>query len=399
MSTQFLLSYDFPPIGGGIARMMGELARRYPAGTLVVSTGQFGNWEETDAGLPNVVDRLVIPSRRLRALPGLVLWSRRAAALARSLRPEFVWCGNLKPAGYPARWVRQRVGTPYGIIVYGTDLLLLQRRIRRSAIKRQTVKTLIGSAAVIVAISGWTRDLCLTVLDELGLGGGKLDVRTVPLGTVPVRFRPGIEQSVVRARYGLDGRRWLLSVARLTPHKGIDTGLRVVARLREAYPDLGYAVVGSGDQLPALDGMAQKLGISDRVRLLTSVPDGDLPAVYNCAEIYLGLSRLTDSAAEGFGISLVEASASGVPVVAGRSGGIPEAVRDGETGLLVDAEQPEEVGRALCSLLEDRALAQRLGAAGRRAVESYYNWDRVTADLADIGHELGVPGVLEAAHS
>jgi phosphatidylinositol alpha-1,6-mannosyltransferase len=203
----------------------------------------------------------------------------------------------------------------------------------------------------------------------------------------------------VRARYGLDGRRWLLSVARLTPHKGIDTGLRVLARLREAYPSLGYAVVGSGDQLSALEGMAHKLGVSDRVRLLTSVPDRDLPAVYNCAEIYLGLSRLTDLAAEGFGISLVEASASGVPVVAGRSGGIPEAVRDGETGLLVDAEQPEEVSRALCSLLEDRDLALRLGSAGRRAVESYYNWDRVTADLADIGHELGVPGPQEVAHS
>lgn len=399
MSTQFLLTYDFPPMGGGIARMMGELARRYPAGSLVVSTGQYGSWAEADANLPSVVDRLAIPSRRLRALQGLVLWSRRAAALARTLHPEFVWCGNLKPAGYPARWVRQRVGTPYGIIVYGTDLLLLQRRIRRSAIKRQTVKALIGSAAVIVAISGWTRDLCLAVLDELGLGGGRLDVRTVPLGTDPVRFRPGIEPSSVRARYGLDGRRWLLSVARLTPHKGIDTGLRVLARLREAYPSLGYAVVGSGDQLSALEGMAHKLGVSDRVRLLTSVPDGDLPAVYNCAEIYLGLSRLTDLAAEGFGISLVEASASGVPVVAGRSGGIPEAVRDGETGLLVDAEQPEEVSRALRSLLEDRNLALRLGSAGRRAVESYYNWDRVTTDLADIGHELGVPGPQEVAHS
>jgi phosphatidyl-myo-inositol dimannoside synthase len=389
MSTQLLLTYDFPPMGGGIARMMGELARRYQPGTLVVSTGRYGDEAETDGSLPNVVDRLGIPSRRLRTLQGLVLWSRRAAALARSLHPEFVWCGNLKPAGYPARWVRQRVGTPYGILFYGTDLLLLQRRIGRSVVKRQTVRALIGSAAVLVAISQWTRDLCLTVLDELGLSGGKLDLRIVPLGTDPVRFRPGIDPSSVRARYGLDGRRWLLSVARLTPHKGIDTGLRVLSRLRERYPDLGYAVVGAGEQLPILEGMTQRLGVADRVRFLTSVPDGDLPAVYNCAEVYLGLSRLTDHAAEGFGISLVEASASGVPILAGQSGGIPEAVREGETGLLVDAEEPDEVCQALRSLLDDRPLAQRLGAAGRRAVESYYNWDRVTADLASIGHELG----------
>ena len=390
MNSQLLLTYDFPPMGGGIARMMGELARRYQPGTLVVSTGQYGDGSKADADLPNVVDRLGIPSRRLRALQGLVLWSRRAASLARSLHPEFVWCGNLKPAGYPARWVRQRAGTPYGILFYGTDLLLLQRQIRRSAVKRRTVRALIGSAAVLVAISRWTRDLSLAVLDELGLGSGKLDLRIVPLGTDPLRFRPGIDPSTVRSRYGLDERRWLLSVARLTPHKGIDTGLRVLSRLRERYPDLGYAVVGSGDQLSSLKDMAERLGVTDRVRFLTSLPDGDLPAVYNCAEVYLGLSRLTDQAAEGFGISLVEASASGVPVLAGRSGGVPEAVRDGETGLLVDAEDPDEVCRVLSSLLGDRPLAQRLGAGGRRAVESYYNWDRVTADLASIGHELGV---------
>jgi phosphatidyl-myo-inositol dimannoside synthase len=397
MNTQLLLTYDFPPMGGGIARMMGELARRYPPGSLVVSTGQHGDGSEPAVHFPNVVDRLGVPSRRLRALQGLVLWSRRAAALARSLQPEFVWCGNLKPAGYPARWVRQRVGTPYGIVVYGTDLLLLQRQLRRSPVKRRTVKALIGSAAVLVAISRWTRDLCFSVLDELGWAR-KLDLRTVPLGTDPVRFRPGIDQSSVRSRYGLDGRRWLVTVARLTPHKGIDTGLQALARLRDVYPDLGYAVVGSGDQLSTLEAMARKLGVSERVRFLTSVPDSDLPAVYNCAEIYLGLSRLTDLAAEGFGISLVEASASGVPVVAGRNGGIPEAVRDGETGLLVDAEQPDEVSRTLARLLEDPTLAQRLGSGGRRAVESYYNWDRVTADLSDIGHELGVPGPQEVAH-
>jgi phosphatidylinositol alpha-1,6-mannosyltransferase len=369
--------------------MMGELARRYQPGSLVVSTGQYGEGFEADADLPNVVDRLSMPSRRLRALQGLVLWSRRAASLARSLHAEFVWCGNLKPAGYPARWIRQRVGTPYGILVYGTDLLLLQRTIRRSPIKRQTARALIGSAAVLVAISHWTRDLCLSVLDELGLNRDQLDLRIVPLGTDPVRFRPGIDTSTVRSRYGLDQRRWLLSVARLTPHKGIDTGLRVLSRLRERFPSLGYAVVGSGDQLAALQAMAERLGVTDRVRFLTALPDGDLPAVYNCAEIYLGLSRLTDQAAEGFGISLAEASASAVPVLGGRSGGIPEAVRDGETGLLVDAEDPDEVCRALSSLLDDRPLAQRLGTGGRRAVESYYNWDRVTADLASIGHELG----------
>ena len=122
------------------------------------------------------------------------------------------------------------------------------------------------------------------------------------------------------------------------------------------------------------------------MRFLSHVPDRDLPAIYNCAEVYLGMSRLMEQRVEGFGISIAEASACGLPVIAGRSGGIPEAVRDGDTGLLVDAERPEAVSDALRLLLDDPALRARLGRAARRSVETYYNWDRVARDLARIGH-------------
>jgi phosphatidyl-myo-inositol dimannoside synthase len=93
---------------------------------------------------------------------------------------------------------------------------------------------------------------------------------------------------------------------------------------------------------------------------------------------------------EGFGISLSEASACGIPVVGGLSGGIPDAVRENETGLLVDPKRPEAVVAAVRLLLDDRNLARRLGAGGRRAVESFFNWNRVTSDIRRIGTELGV---------
>jgi len=214
-------------------------------------------------------------------------------------------------------------------------------------------------------------------------------VRVVPLGADHRFFRPGIDGREVRARYGLGEGRWLLSVARLTRHKGIDTALHALARLGARYPDLRYAVVGTGEDQEALEAEARELGVADRVRFLNEVPDRDLPALYNSAEIYLGVSRLLEHRVEGFGISLAEASACGIPVIAGRSGGIPEAVRDGETGLLVDAERPEAVVEAVRRLLDDPALRARLGAAGRRVVETHFNWDRVAADLARIGRELG----------
>lgn len=389
MATHLLLTYDFPPIGGGIARWMAELARRYPAGSLVVSTGQQGDASDVDAGFPNRVDRLAIPSGRLRTLQGILLWSRRVAVLARSTDASFIWCGNIKPAAYPAKWTMERTGTPFGILLHGGDLLILQHQVHQSTVKRKTAAALLGSAAVLVANSDWTRDRCLTLLSELDIDATPDRVRVVPLGADHEFFRPGLDTREVRARYGLGEGRWLLSVARLSRHKGIDTVLQALARLRTRYPDLHYAVVGTGEEQAALAAEAKELGVADRVRFLTGVPDRDLPALYNTAEVYLGVSRLMEQRVEGFGISLAEASACGLPVVAGRSGGIPAAVRDGETGLLVDAESAAAVSEALSRLLDDPELRARLGAAGRRAVESRYNWDRVTRDLVQIGSELG----------
>jgi phosphatidylinositol alpha-1,6-mannosyltransferase len=389
MAVQLLLAHDFPPMGGGIARWTGELAKRRPPGSLVVSTGLYRGAELTDRAFPNVVDRLPVASSRLRTLQGTWRWSRRVESLAHHLSPEFIWCGNLKPAAYPARWTRLRTGVPYGVFLHGGDLLILRRQARRSPVKSRVARALLGNAAALVANSGWTARLALDVLEELKLDSHGALIRTVPLGADPVAFRPGLDTAQVRQRYGLDQRRWLLTVARLTRHKGLDTGLRLLHRLAGQYPDLGYAVVGSGDYLESLQQLSRSLGLVDRVRFLTQVPDSDLPALYNCAEIYLGLSRQMDERVEGFGISLVEASACAIPVVAGNSGGVSEAVQGGATGLLVNPELLDETCSAVLRLLSDRDLARRLGVAGRKAVESYYNWDRVAADVGEIGRQLG----------
>jgi phosphatidyl-myo-inositol dimannoside synthase len=383
-----LASYDFPPMGGGIARMMGELAMRYPAGTLLVSTGSQDGSEAVDTDLPNRVDRIGIQSSRLRTIQGLFVWSRRARALAQAFRPRFVWCGNFKPAGYPALWLRRREGIPYGIFLYGSELLLLRERMARSRRKNIAAKAILRHASVLVTISTWTRRLCLEVLAELGWDPEHFDVRTIPLGTDPRRFQPGLDTTDVRARYGLGEGRWLLTVARLAAHKGVDTGIQVLADLKRDYPDLRYAIVGSGIKLGQLQAFAHDLGVMDRVRFLTDVPDADLPALYNCAEIYLGLSRPAELLIEGFGISFSEAAACGIPAIGGQAGGIPDAVKDGETGILVDSTDPATVGGVVRCLLEDPALGRRMGHAGRRAVERYFNWDRVTADVRAIGEEF-----------
>jgi phosphatidyl-myo-inositol dimannoside synthase len=391
VASQLLLTYDFPPMGGGIARWMGELARHYPAQSLIVSTGRLPLSEEIDRDYPNPVDRLGIPSRRLRTLPGTIRWSRRVVALAQSHRLEFVWCGNVKPAAYPAWWTRSRLGVPYGVILHGGDLLILRRQIGESRLKRVTARALLGNASVLVTNSSWTANQCRGLLETLEITGSNGWIQTVPLGTDPAFFKPGVDSSAVAERYRLEQRRWIITVARLTPHKGMDTVLQVLSRLGNEYPDLGYLVIGSGsdEERARLEALAQTLGIAARVRFLSGVPDADLPALYNCAMVYLGMSRVLPESVEGFGISLLEASACGLPVLASRRGGIQDAIHHGETGLLVDPDQLDEICSALRALLDDRPLAARLGVTGRKSVEQYFNWNRVTSDMLRIGREHG----------
>ncbi len=371
--------------------MMGELALRYPPGSLVVSTGAYRDSAASDAGFPQPIDRVGIRATRLRTINGLALWTARAGALARRVHPGFAWCGELKPAGYPARWLNLRRGLPFGIVLHGTELLLLEQKIGRSAFKRWTGRQLFTGCAVVVANSRWTADLARTALRRLGLDALARDVRVVPLGTTPERFRPGLDPRAVRARHGLDGGPWLLTVSRLEWHKGIDTVIKALPVVRAAAPTARYAVAGVGPRRPELERLAATLGLGAAVRFLGAVPDAELPALYNAVDLYVGASRRYEGLAEGFGISLVEASACGLAVVGGRSGGVPEAVREDETGILVDPDDPAAVAAGIARLLGDAELRRRYGAAGRRAVETYYNWDRVAADVIRIDAEFRRP--------
>lgn len=382
-----LLTYDFPPMGGGIARMMAELARRTSPGQLIVSTGALPGSAAADAGLPNPVDRLAVPARRLRTVPGLVRWAARAEALARRHRVGFVWCGNTRPAGYPARWVLRRCGVSYGLIVHGGDLLTLRQNFRSASHKHRLARWLVGGASTIVANSRFTADLMRDVLEELCLPKHVDRVRVIPLGTDPGVFRPGLDPGPLAARFGLPRGRWLVTVARLVPHKGVDTTIEALAQLRFRYPELRYAVVGEGPDRSRLEELARVRGVAERVHFLSGVSDQLLPLAHALADVYVGVSRQTGQDVEGFGIALVEAQATGKPVVAGRSGGMPDAVQDGKTGVLVDSTDPVEVAHAVAAFLDGPVTAAAFGRAGRAEVERFLNWGRVAADLRALSLE------------
>ncbi len=374
-------------MSGGIARCLSEIARHYPPDELLVSTGDAPHRNQA---VEDGIDRLEVPSDRLRTLAGLRRWSSRVLALSDREATRFVWVGNLKPAGYPALWLRARRGIPYGVILYGLDLLLIERQTRRSPMKRAIARRLLGTASALVAISGWTRARAASLCDSLGLSVQDR-LHAVPLGADPRRFHPGIGTEDLRRRFGLGERRWLLTVTRLVEHKGVDTGILVLERLASEFPDLGYAIAGTGPASDALSAEVERKGLKDRVRFLGEVSDEDLPALYCTASLYLGLSRELPLQVEGFGLSLVEASACGVPVVACRSGGIPDAVQEGVTGLLVEPGNLEAATQAVRQVMNDEDLARKLGAGGRLEVERRLNWDRVVEDLLAIEAGITLP--------
>src|SRR5919201_3716502 len=313
MAKTFLLTGEFPPMQTGIARMMGEVTRRYPRGELLVSTGQHRDSLDSDVRFSGaVVDRLPVPSKALRNLAGLLFWSRRVASLARQHRPRFAWCDSIRPCTYPAKWMHERVGTKYGVFVHGGDLLKELHAIHHSRFARKTAKALFGSAVAVVANSQWTREQAQTVLRELGLDPLAELVKLVPLGTDPEQFRPGLDTRAIRARYDLHAPVWVLTVARLEPYKGVDTALKAVAQCRQAGVDVNYLIVGSGKRRKQYQKLADELGLGEYARFIGNVPEAELPAIYNSATAYIGVSRRADgSRVEGFGVALAEASACG----------------------------------------------------------------------------------------
>src|SRR5438034_599710 len=227
-----------------------------------------------------MLDRLRLSSRALSNIIGVLLWSRRVASLARQHKPHFAWCDSIRSAGYAAKWAHERVGTKYGLLVHGGDLLKELHGVHHSRRARRTAQALLGSAVAVVANSQWTREQAQTVLRELGLDPLAEHVKLVPLGTDPEQFRPGIDTRAVRTRYGLNGGTWVLTVARLEPYKGVDMALKAVSQCRQDGLDISYLVVGSGKQRKAYQKLAEELSIADHVRFVGNVPEAELPAVF-----------------------------------------------------------------------------------------------------------------------
>lgn len=253
------------------------------------------------------------------------------------------------------------------------------------------IKRAFSSAAAVLANSHNTRRL----LEGIGIPTEQIAV--IHPGVDVGRFSPQVDGSALRRRYAPNGEVLLVTVARLQRRKGHDHAIAALAELRKHAPGVRYLIVGDGEERPRLEALAKEHGVSDLVSFTGAVPEADLSAYYAAADVFLHPNRVHEADSEGFGIVFLEAQATGKPVVGGRTGGVPETMVEGETGLLVGGEDVAETAAVLRRLVEDGGLRRRLGEAGRRHVAEAFSWARAARAVEDVHRQVLEAGTLRAA--
>lgn len=376
MMRHLFVTQDYAPDLGGMARRHVELCRRFAPDSVIVSTVASPTSTTFDEHESYRIERQPFAFALAKHFTRQVVWSGAIARLCRT-EVDVIHLGNIRPCGYAVAIATRRAPTPYLVYVNGGDLLRERQKAAGKLIKRWSARDIFQRSSGVVANSAWTAALAAGVMREIGVRRD-VPVATIDLGTDPQQFAPGRDLRQLRQRLAIGDAPLVLTVARLVPHKGQDIAIRAIAAVGATFPAVHYLVVGAGDDAPRLRRLAESLGLANRVHLAGALSDAEIAEAYATADVYVGLSRIDNAInAEGFGISFVEASASGTPCIAGDSGGVGSAVRDGETGFVVPPTDVPAVTVALRRLLEDAALRQTMGRAGRRAVETHYNWDRV----------------------
>lgn len=294
-----------------------------------------------------------------------LMWRTLGLALHQPIELALIGHVNYAPFGLMLK--RFQPQSRYAVVLYGIDAWQRLSPVRRRALQQ---------ADFLIAISETTRRNATAAND--------LDVSRVHVLPNALEWT-GQSATTARTR----SVRQLLSVCRLErneQYKGVDTMLRALARVAVTIPDVHYVVVGDGSDLARHKELANELAVADRVEFTGSVSEEALRAYYRDSDVFV-----LPSASEGFGFVFLEAMHYAKPIVAANSGATPEVVRDGETGLLVDYGNPEQLAGAITSLCLDGELRKRLGAAGQTRLHSNFTFDQFKERFGRIIlHELGM---------
>ncbi|MYX32470.1 MULTISPECIES: glycosyltransferase family 4 protein [Streptomycetaceae] len=372
MDKTLIVTNDFPPRPGGIQAFVHSMALRLDPGRVVVYASTWRDGSEVAAfdaeqPFPVVRDRttMLLPTPRV---------TRRAAALLREHGCTSVWFGAAAPLGLMAPALRKAGARRLVSTTHGHEAGWAQLPASRTLLRR------IGEGTDTITYLGeYTRSRIARALTPEAAGR----MVQLPPGVDEKTFHPASGGEAVRARLGLTDRPVVVCVSRLVPRKGQDTLIEAMPRILAAQPDAVLLVVGGGPYADDLKRLAERTGVAESVRFTGAVPWQELPAHFGAGDVFAMPCRTRRGGldVEGLGIVYLEASATGLPVVAGDSGGAPDAVLDGETGWVVRGGEPGEAAERILALLDDPELRRRMGERGRKWVEDAWRWDLLAGRL------------------
>ncbi|MPZ85428.1 MAG: glycosyltransferase [Actinophytocola sp.] len=373
MPRTLVVTNDFPPRPGGIQSYLHALATRLPDQDLVVYapswTHHTGSHPEFDAEQPFPVIRhkagLMLPTPDV---------ARRAREILRAEGCDTVWFGAAAPLALLAPQLRAAGARRVVASTHGHEVGWSMLPVARQALRR------IGSTTdVVTFVSKYTRSRFASAFGPMAA------LEYLPSGVDTAQFAPNFAaRKEIRARYGLGDRPTAVCVSRLWPRKGQDMLIKALPQIRKRVPEAALLLVGGGPYRDRLRAMAEQLGVADHVIMTGRVPWEELPAHYVAGDVFVMPCRTHGRGldVEGLGIVYLEASASGLPVVAGRSGGAPETVLDGVTGNVVDGRDVTRIAEKVGDLLADPTWATEMGEAGRRWVSRHWRWEDIATRLA-----------------
>ncbi|WP_149179376.1 glycosyltransferase family 4 protein [Streptomyces sp. TRM49041] len=376
MHKTLIVTNDFPPRPGGIQAFLHNMALRLDPDRVVVyaSTWKRGReGAEATAKFDAEQPFQVVRDRTTMLLPTPAV-TARAAALLREHGCTSVWFGAAAPLGLMAPALRRAGATRLVATTHGHEAGWAQLPGARRLLRR------IGEGTDTLTYLGeYTRSRIATALTPEAAAR----MVQLPPGVDEKTFHPGSGGDEVRGRLGLADRPVVVCVSRLVPRKGQDTLIRAMPAVLAAVPDAVLLVVGGGPYEKDLHRLARETGVAGAVRFTGAVPWGELPAHYGAGDVFAMPCRTRRGGldVEGLGIVYLEASATGLPVVAGDSGGAPDAVLDGVTGWVVRGGSPQEAADRIVPLLQDPDLRRRMGERGRQWVEEKWRWDLLAERL------------------
>jgi phosphatidylinositol alpha-1,6-mannosyltransferase len=366
-----VVTNDFPPRPGGIQTFVHELVRRLDPADVVVYTSRWKGWEDFDASQPFEVIRedtsVLLPTPRVR---------RRAADLLRTHHCDAVLFGAAAPLGLMGPSLRAAGASRIVALTHGHEAGWAQLPGARQMLRR------IGDGVDVVTYLGeYTRR---RIASALSRQAAARMVRLTP-GVDTDIFRPDADGAAVRERYGLAQRPVIVCVSRLMKRKGQDTLIEAFPALKQRFPEAALLIVGGGPYRGRLEQMALDSAWAQDVVFTGSVPWPELPAHYAAADVFAMPCRTRRRGldVEGLGIVYLEASATALPVIAGDSGGAPDAVLQGDTGWIVRHGPTSVVDTVerLSELLGDPTLRAAAGERGRQWVQADWSWERQVKQL------------------